>query len=84
MLSIAGVRGTMSKWGAALRLIGIGWYIALSILLPLFLGLWLDDKYDTGVLFTLMGLGLGILLAFWGLYRMLLPFIEGKQNKEKD
>lgn len=74
----------MSKWEAALRLIGIGWFVGLSIVLPLFLGLWLDDTFDTRPILTFVGLGLGILIAFVGLFRMLMPFIGERQDKEKD
>jgi F0F1-type ATP synthase assembly protein I len=72
----------MRPWQAALRLIGVGWYVAGSILLGVLAGLWLDDKFDTKPLFVVAGLILGIIVAGYGVYRMLLPLINDKGNKE--
>ena len=70
----------MSRWGAALRLIGVGFYIGGSIVLGVVVGLWLDNKLDTN-LFWITGLILGIIVAFYGVYRMLLPFLGNKQDR---
>ncbi len=72
----------MRRRQAALRLIGVGWYIASSILLGMLAGLWLDNKFNTKPLFVVAGLILGIIVAGYGVYRMLLPFISNKGNKE--
>ncbi len=71
----------MRRWQAALRLIGVGWYVAGAILLGVLAGLWLDNKFDTKPLFVVAGLILGIIVAGYGVYRMLLPLINDKQNK---
>jgi len=71
----------MSRWGAALRLLGVGFYIGGSIVLGVVAGLWLDSKLDTS-LFWIIGLILGITVAFYGVYRMLLPLIGSKRDKE--
>jgi len=73
----------MNRWAAALRLVGVGWYIGGSIALGVFAGHWLDTKLDTH-LFWLAGLILGIVVAFYGVYRMLLPTISKKRNKENN
>ena len=70
----------MGKWVAALRLVGVGFYIGGSIVLGVVVGLWLDNKLDTN-LFWIAGLILGIIVAFYGVYRMLLPFIGNKRDK---
>lgn len=70
----------MSRWGAALRLVGVGFYIGGCIVLGLFGGHWLDSKLDTG-LFWIIGLILGIMVAFYGVYQMLLPFMGSKRGK---
>jgi len=70
----------MSRWGAALRVVGVGWYIGVCIVLGVFAGHWLDDKLDTS-LFWVAGLILGIIVAFYGVYRMLLPVIGNKRDK---
>jgi F0F1-type ATP synthase assembly protein I len=72
----------MSRWAAALRLIGVGWFIGISILLGVLGGLWLDNKFATKPLFVLVGLILGLTVAFYGVYQMLLPLIRNKQNGE--
>jgi len=51
-----------------------------SISLGAFGGRWLDTRLGTH-LFWIVGLVLGIVIAFYGVYQMLLPFIESKQNK---
>ena len=72
----------MFRWQAALRLVGVGWFIGISILLGVLAGLWLDNKLDTKPLFVIVGLILGLVVAFYGVYRMLLPLIRNKQDKE--
>ena len=65
-----GVKGTV------LRLVGIGWYVALCIGGGATGGLWLDRKLDLGPpVFTLVGLGVGIALAIFGMYRMLMAVL---------
>jgi F0F1-type ATP synthase assembly protein I len=72
----------MHKWQAALNIIGIGWFIGLSILMGLLGGLWLDNKLNTQPLFIIIGLFFGFIIAVFGIYRMLLPLIKNKENKE--
>ena len=71
----------MNRWAAALRLVGVGWYIGGSIALGVFAGHWLDTKLDTS-LFWIAGLILGIVVAFYGVYRMLLFAIAKKRDEE--
>ncbi len=71
----------MSRRVAALRLVGVGFFIGSSIVLGVFAGLWIDSKLDTS-LFWLIGLILGLIVAFYGVYQMLLPFTHNKQDKE--
>ena len=73
------------KWGMqALRLTGIGWYIALCIIFGLLMGLWVDDKTHTRPLFTLIGLAVGLATAFLGIYRMVLYFVKENRGKGDD
>lgn len=71
----------VSRLVAALRLTGVGFFIGGSIALGVFVGLWLDNKFDTS-LFWLVGLIFGLVVAFYGVYQMLLPLIGSKQDKE--
>ena len=74
----------MRRWVAALRLTGVGFFIASCIVLGIIAGLWLDNKLDTKPIFVIAGLVLGIVVAFYGVYQMLLPFIGNKRNKESN
>jgi len=72
----------MGRWGLALRLIGVGWFVGLSILLGVWGGLWLDEKFGTAPVLVIAGLILGLVVAFYGVYRMLLPLMRNKRDKE--
>lgn len=71
----------MNKWGVALRLTGVGFYVGGSIVLGVFAGLWLDSRLNTAPILVIIGLLLGLVVAFYGVWRMLLPFIGKKQDK---
>jgi F0F1-type ATP synthase assembly protein I len=74
----------MERWQAALRLIGLGWYVGLCIFLGVWGGLWLDDKLGTRPLLVILGLLVGLVVAFYGVYRMILPSLDNRQDKRKD
>ena len=75
----------MSRHGftLALRLLVLGWYVALSIILGTWGGLWLDRRLETLPLFTLAGVVTGSVVAFYGVYRMVLPLVSGDNGAEK-
>jgi ATP synthase protein I len=70
------------------RLIGIGFYLAICIVLGTLGGRELDRALDTGRLFTVLGLSLGLFLGIWGGVRQLMEVLaeinrrrmEGKQG----
>ena len=66
----------------ALRLTGLGWYVAFCILLGVVGGIWLDRVAGTRALFTLIGTVLGSVAAFWGVYKMILPVLYGAKHQE--
>ena len=68
----------MKGWILAGKVIGVGWYMGLCIMLGLLGGIWLDKKMDTGPLFIVLGLFLGLILAGCGVYHMLLPTFKDK------
>jgi ATP synthase protein I len=76
----------MEKFGPAIRLIGAAFYIGLCIFLGVFGGVKLDDKLDTRPIFILSGLVLGMVLAFWGFYQMVIPLIKenSKLGKKRE
>jgi F0F1-type ATP synthase assembly protein I len=74
----------MSRWAAALRLTGIGFFVAACILGGILAGLWIDNKLDTRPLFILLGLAVGLVVAFTGVYRMIRLVIDNRQDKENN
>jgi membrane protein DedA with SNARE-associated domain len=73
----------MDRFQAALRLIGLGWFVGICIVLGILGGRWLDQhvlNFRVPVM-TIVGLILGVAVAFYGVYRMILPNINRKQNK---
>ena len=71
----------MERWVWALRFIGIGWYVALCIVLGALLGLWLDRKLHTTPWLAIVGIIVGTFVAFFGLYQMVQPWLDGKGKK---
>jgi F0F1-type ATP synthase assembly protein I len=71
----------MQKWELAMRLVGVGFYIAFCIIGGVWAGLWLDHRFHTLPIFMLIGLILGLILAFWGVYQLLRPFLSDKQER---
>ena len=58
------------------RLVGIGWFVAICIGAGGFGGFWLDTWLDLSPIFTLLGLAVGIALAVLGMYRMLIAVLK--------
>jgi hypothetical protein len=56
----------MLPGGPAMRLIGIGWFIAICIILGVVGGMQLDKAVDTGKLFTVIGIFVGLFFGLWG------------------
>lgn len=65
----------MPLWALALRLTGLGWYVAACIIAGLGGGILLDRWLQTQVLFTLLGVVLGSATAFYGVYRLVRPLM---------
>jgi F0F1-type ATP synthase assembly protein I len=67
----------------------LGWVVAISLLLPLGLGIWADRKLDTAPLFILIGMLVGGLAATVGTvrtaYRVMAALSEtdGKDQEQE-
>ena len=59
-----------SRSAAAFQLVGVGFYIATCIVVGIAGGLALDGWLHTSPAFLLVGLFLGLAVAFYGTYRM--------------
>ncbi len=76
----------LKEWVRPLQfLLTVGWYVALSLIIPVAIGYWLDHPrmLDKSPLFTFIGLGLGSVIAFVGLIRMLLRFQAEQEELRK-
>jgi len=73
----------MDNWGPALRLLGVGFFIGFLIIGGTLGGLWLDGRFETRPIFTLIGLFTGLMLAFWGVFQMLLPLLKNNDKGGK-
>ena len=60
----------------ALRLLGLGWYVATCLVVGVLAGVYLDQRLDLKPLFTLLGVFLGTFAAFYGLYKMVRPLFS--------
>ena len=74
----------MTWYVLALRLTGLGWYVALCIVFGVMGGLKLDDIAGTIPLFTLLGTLLGSVVALWGLYKMVQPLLNATASQRKN
>jgi len=68
---------------SAMSLIGIGWYFAVSIVGGIVGGLLLDGWLDTKPLFSLVGLALGLALAFYGGFKAMMRVMAESSGKRK-
>lgn len=69
---------------AALRLLGVGFFIGGAIVAGVMGGLWLDNHLGTRPILTLVGLFVGLAVAFIGVYEMLLPLLHNSNNSNKE
>ncbi|MBM3139327.1 MAG: AtpZ/AtpI family protein [Chloroflexi bacterium] len=60
----------------AFGLIGIGSYLATSIVGLTLVGVWLDGRFDTKPVLTLVFLVLGLAAGFYGAYQQLRGLLD--------
>jgi len=73
------------RWAIALRLAGLGWYVAFCIVGGIVVGIMLDNWLGSVFILTLIGILVGTVAAFWGIYKMVEPMLynSGKQSLKK-
>lgn len=74
----------MGRLPPAVRLLGIGWYFAFCIIVGIVGGVLLDRQLEKDYIFTLLGLFLGLVLAFFGGYIMLLEELGLRRPRQGD
>lgn len=70
----------MQGLGPAVQLLGLGSYLATCIAGGPIAGYFLDEWLGTGRLFTISGLILGLVVGFWGAYRMLTQTLRDMER----
>lgn len=75
-------QGGIGSLGAAGKYAGVGLQFALSILLFLYLGQWVDRRIGTNGIFALVGAFLGFGAAFYSIYRSLMA--DQKREEEAE
>ncbi len=73
-----------SRMGTVLRLLGIGWYVAICIGGGSYGGLLLDRQFGLSPLLTLLGLAIGIVFALVGMIRMLLAVLSSNSEPDQE
>ncbi len=74
-----------NRLAAAMSLIGIGWFLAASIVGGVVGGLLLDGWLHTKPVFTLLGLFGGLTVAFFGTYQMIMKVMtKGRDGKTSE
>ena len=69
-----------NPWIAAARFVGIGWFIVLCIGGGTFGGRWVGQQAGNEPIFTLVGLGLGVAIAVYGVYESYLTIKKSQEN----
>jgi F0F1-type ATP synthase assembly protein I len=79
----------VQRLGPAVQLLGLGSYIATCVAGGPIAGHFIDRWLDTEPWFTMGGLALGLIVGFWGSYRMITRTLadmsrwQARQAKKK-
>ncbi len=74
----------MPTWALALRLMGVGWYVAASVVIGIVGGYLVDRWLGTTPVFIIVGVILGTTVAFYGLYRMVQPLMGDQERGSRE
>lgn len=71
----------MHRLGPVAQLLGLGSYLATCIAGGPIVGYYLDRWWGTEPVFTLVGLGLGLIIGFIGSYRMITETLRDMERE---
>jgi F0F1-type ATP synthase assembly protein I len=66
----------IQRFPQAIRLIGLGWYLAFCIVGGIVAGVLADEWLDTKPVLTLAGTFIGLATGFYGGYRLLMQVLS--------
>lgn len=69
-----------SPWRALALVSAIGIDLAITVLLGVWLGSWLDERMNTDPLFLIIGIFLGLAVGIIVIIRLIKPFTEDNKN----
>lgn len=72
----------MNRRKFAFTLVGVGWFIAITIVGGAVGGILLDRKFNTKPILALVGVTLGLALALYGVWRMLRPGMGDRGKRQ--
>jgi F0F1-type ATP synthase assembly protein I len=72
-----------SSRNTAARFAGVGLQFAVTLLLCLWLGTWLDKKFGTTPVFLYVGVFVGAAAAFYSMYRQLMANLERDERERR-
>ncbi|MCC5934823.1 MAG: AtpZ/AtpI family protein [Candidatus Cyclonatronum sp.] len=65
--------------------IQFGLQVGITMSVPVLIGVWLDNRYDTGPWLMLAGIFLGFISMLWTIYKTALELNEkDRHNKKKN
>ena len=74
----------MSDMSPGIQLLGIGFYVATSIVLCTLGGRELDKVFDTGKTLTVIGIVFGLVLALYGGLRQLIDVLHAIDRRRRE
>jgi len=74
---------TYEEMDGGTAFVAVGWFVALSLLIPTGIGYLIDRKFETTPMFMLAGLGLGTLVMVFGVYRMIRQVQMAEDDSKK-
>ena len=64
------------KYGAIVRLVGIGWYVGICIGVGAWAGVCAESRLELSPMLTLTGIAIGLVVALAGMIRMLMAVLR--------
>lgn len=69
-----------NPWKAIALVSAIGIELAISVLLGVWIGRWMDGRFGTDPVFLLIGIFAGMAVGIWAVIQLIKPFTEDKND----